>query len=130
MNWLLYASPIFLGKISGQLTTHKNGKGLGERDIGNFLRSSIAFALVITPIAFFAYPLNEALWGHCCVPARARCVSRAYLLAAHVRPRTNAYDVLIDQLCEPSTECGLGYTEFSDQILLSAAALFSDRCQD
>lgn len=87
MNWLLYASPIFLGKISGQLTTHKNGKGLGERDIGNFLRSrSFAFALVITPIAFFAHPLNEALWGHCRVPAGARCVPRAYLLVAHVRP--------------------------------------------
>ena len=87
MNWLLCASPIFLGKISGQLTTHKNGKGLGERDIGNFLRSSsFAFALVITSVAFFAHPINEAPWGHCRVPARARCIPRAYLLIARVHP--------------------------------------------
>lgn len=87
MNWLLYASPIFLGKISGQLTTHKNGKGLDERDIGNFLRSrSFAFALVITPIAFFARSVNEALRRYSRVLARACRVPRAYLLVAHVRP--------------------------------------------
>lgn len=85
MNWLLCASPIFLGKISGQLTTHKNGKGLDERDIGNFLRGgSLALALVIALIALFAYPLNEALRRYSRVLARACRVPGTYLLIADV----------------------------------------------
>lgn len=85
MNWLLCASPIFLGKASGQLTTHKNGKGLGEGDMGDFLRGgSLALALVIALITLFAHSIDETFGRRSLVFTWACRVPGTYLLIADV----------------------------------------------
>jgi len=81
MNWLLCASPIFLGKASGQLTTHKNGKGLGERNMSDFLRGgSFALALVIALIALFTNSIDQTFRRRSLVFTWTCRVSSAYFL--------------------------------------------------
>lgn len=131
MNWLLYASPIFLGKISGQLTTHKNGKGLDERDIGNFLRSECAaLAGVVPAIPCIAYVGSTLFIRRRVMFAGARRVVRTRLVRCTLCPVRDADHTFVDQLRQPSTQCRCRNRAVGQDVLLLHGLMRRQKVED